>query len=158
MSTVYVIDTNSWCVFGNYYPEVFASFWDELGDLAAAGRLVSCREVANELDYQNVAPHIDQWVGGHRELFGDPSEEEMRRAAQILAVPHFQQLIGEKQRLKGWPVADPWVVARGAALPGCVVTEEKLKPNAAKIPNVCEHFGVRYTNAQGFLAEVGWRF
>ena len=156
--TLYVVDTNSWHVFGNYYPEAFPSFWDELEKLAAAGSLVSCREVANELELQNVAPHIDRWVDDHRALFGDPSEDEMRQAAEILAVSHFQQLIGETQRLKGSPVADPWIVARGVVLAGCVVTEETLKPNAAKIPNVCEHFEVRHTNAQGFLAEVGWRF
>ncbi len=33
MSTIYVIDTNSWRVFGNYYPEAFPSFWDEIGIL-----------------------------------------------------------------------------------------------------------------------------
>jgi hypothetical protein len=145
-------------VFGNYYPATFSSFWAQLEQLATGGRLVSCREVASELEIQNVALHIDQWVDGHKPLFSDPSEDEMRCAADILAVPHFQQMIGEQQRLKGLPVADPWVVARGAVLGACVVTEEGLKPNAAKIPNVCEHFGVRYTNAEGFLAELGWRF
>ena len=158
MSRIYVIDTNSWRVFGNYYPTTFSSFWDEIENLANGGSLVSCREVANELEFQNVAPHIDMWVVDHKGLFGNPSAAEMQWAAQILAVPHFQQLIGETQRLKGLPAADPWVVARGAALSACVVTEETLKPNAAKIPNVCEHFGVDCTNAQGFLSEVGWRF
>ena len=73
-------------------------------------------------------------------------------------MPHFRQLIGQKQRLKGLPVADPFLVARGALQDASVVTEETLKPNAAKVPNVCEHFGVRSTNVQGFLVEVGWRF
>jgi hypothetical protein len=41
---------------------------------------------------------------------------------------------------------------------GCVVTEEKLKPKAAKIPNVCEHFGVHCTNVEGFLKQKGWTF
>jgi len=67
--TLYVVDTNSWRVFGNYYPEAFPSFWDELERLAAASSLVSCREVANELELQNVAPHIDDWVDSHRTLF-----------------------------------------------------------------------------------------
>ena len=158
MPAIYVMDTNSWRVFGNYYPATFSSFWEQVEQLAARGSLVSCREVASELEIQNIAPHIDQWVEDHKRLFSDPTEGEMRWAAEILAVPHFQQLIGEQQRLKGLPVADPWVVARGAALAACVVTEESLKPHAAKIPNVCKHFGVRYTNAEGFLAELGWRF
>ena len=130
MSTTYVLDTNSFRVFGNYYPESFPSFWDEIEKLVADGLLVSCREVAKEMEY----------------------------VAQIFRVPHFRQLIGVKQQLKGSPVADPFLVARGALLGASVVTEETLKPNAAKLPNVCEHFGVRSTNVQGFLVEVGWRF
>ena len=130
MSAAYVPDTNSFRVFGNYYLESFPSFWDEIEKLVADGLLVSCREVAKEMEY----------------------------VAQIFRVPHFRQLIGVKQQLKGSPVADPFLVARGALLGASVVTEEALKPNAAKLPNVCEHFGVRSTNVQGFLVEVGWRF
>ena len=130
MSATRVLDTNSFRVFGNYYPESFPSFWDEIEKLVADGLLVSYREVAKEMEY----------------------------VAQIFRVPHFRQLIGVKQQLKGSPVADPFLVARGALLGASVVTEEALKPNAAKLPNVCEHFGVRSTNVQGFLVEVGWRF
>jgi len=60
--------------------------------------------------------------------------------------------------LRGYPVADPFVVARAQSIEACVVTEEASKPNAAKIPNVCDHFGVRFTDVKGFLSEVGWRF
>jgi hypothetical protein len=157
-SSVYILDTNSFRVFGNYYPEAFPSFWERIEGLAKDGRLVSCHEVAKELDVQNAAQHIDEWVRGHSELFAIPTADEMVLVAQILAIPHFQQLIGPQQRLRGLPVADPFLVARGMATGGCVITEESLKPNAARMPNVCEHFAVRYTNAQGFLGEVGWRF
>ena len=37
----------------------------------------------------------------------------MEYVAQIFRVPHFRQLIGVKQQLKGSPVADPFLVARG---------------------------------------------
>jgi Domain of unknown function (DUF4411) len=30
MSDAYVLDTNSFRVFGNYYPEIFPSFWEEI--------------------------------------------------------------------------------------------------------------------------------
>lgn len=102
--------------------------------------------------------HLNAWVDGHPNLFLDPTGQEMEQVAEIFKVPHFRQLIGQKAQLKGMPVADPFLVARGAILGACVVTEEVLKPNAAKVPNVCAHFGVRSTNVQGFLVEVGWRF
>ena len=50
MSATYVLDTNSFRVFGNYYPESLPSFWDEIEKLVADGLLVSCRKVAKELE------------------------------------------------------------------------------------------------------------
>jgi len=66
--------------------------------------------------------------------------------------------VGEQQRLRGFPVADPFVVACARVRNGCVVTEEAKKPNAAKIPNVCEHFGLECTNVEGFMARNDWQF
>ena len=58
MTATYVLDTNSFRVFGNYYPESFPSFWEEIEKLAADGTLVSCREVAKELELQSTAEHL----------------------------------------------------------------------------------------------------
>lgn len=157
-SMVYVFDTNSLRVFGNYYPESFPSFWQELMHLVLAGRVVSVREVKKELELQNPIEHLNDWAVQNTQIFTPPSSEEMEMVAEIFLVNHFKQLIGEKQRLKGLPVADPFLVARGRLTGACVVTEEARKPNAAKIPNVCDHFQVRSTDVRGFLAEVGWRF
>jgi hypothetical protein len=41
---------------------------------------------------------------------------------------------------------------------GCVVTEEKLKKNGARIPNICEHFDVECTNLEGFIEQQKWEF
>jgi hypothetical protein len=158
MSRLYVFDTNSLRVFGSYYPASFPSFWEQLGNLVAEGWLVSCREVRKELEQQSPSAHLNDWVDKHPELFAEPSGAEMRFVADIFRVAHFRQLIGQKQQLTGAPVADPFIVARGASTSGCVVTEEARKPNAAKVPNVCDHFGVPCTTVQGFLAELGWQF
>ncbi|MBK8246690.1 MAG: DUF4411 family protein [Gemmatimonadetes bacterium] len=82
----------------------------------------------------------------------------MEMVAEIFRVPHFQQLIGEKQRLRGQPVADPFLIARAKALGWSVVTEEVMKPNAAKIPNVCQHFGIPCTDMKGLLTSLGWKY
>lgn len=79
---IYVFDTNSFRVLGNYYPDRFPSFWEMFDGLVAAAG------------------------------------------------------------------------ARG----GCVVTEEANTQNAAKIPNVCEHFGVDCTNVEGFMERESWTF
>ncbi|MHB8792516.1 MAG: PIN domain-containing protein [Thermoleophilia bacterium] len=158
MAGLYVLDTNSFRVFGNYYPESFPSFWDKIAELVTDSRLLSCREVRKELEMQSPTPHLNSWVDEHPEIFTAPTGDEMEFVAEIFRVAHFHQLIGQKQRLKGLPVADPFLIARGATLPGCIITEESFKPHAAQIPNVCEHFGVRCMNVEGFLGEVGWRF
>jgi hypothetical protein len=56
------------------------------------------------------------------------------------------------------PVADPFVIACAKIRGGTVVTEERLKPNAARIPNICQHFGIPCTNLEGFMQLMGWNF
>jgi hypothetical protein len=35
---------------------------------------------------------------------------------------------------------------------------EKLKPNAAKIPNICKHFGVPCMTLEEFMGAEDWQF
>jgi len=153
-----VFDTSSFIVLENYYPDTFPTFWEHLDGLVASGGLLSVSEVYKELQNQLTADFLLDWVDRHKGIFATPSSDEMDAVADIFRIPHFQQLISAKQRVRGAPVADPWVVARGRVVGCCVVTEEALKPNAAKIPNVCQHFGVDCTNLQGALRRQGWRY
>lgn len=155
---LYVFDTNSLTVFGNYYPDIFPTFWEQVEGLLRDGVIVSCREVRKELDRHCDFAHLLAWADAHPDVFASPTNSEMLFVAEIFKVPHFRQLIGQKQQLRGWPVADPFIIARGAGHDACVITEEERKPNAAKIPNVCDHFGVRHGNVQDFMSELGWRF
>lgn len=57
--------------------------------------------------------------------------------------------------------ADPWIIAHAIDKGGAVVTHEQRNPKASskvKIPNVCEHFGVRcidvYQMLRGFLGPM----
>jgi hypothetical protein len=51
-----------------------------------------------------------------------------------------------------------FVIAAAKVKAATVVAEEKLKPNAAKIPNVCQHFGILCTNLEGFMSQQNWSF
>lgn len=154
----YVFDTNSFSVLGNYYPEQFPSFWREFEQAVASGKVLSVREVYRELESYARHPHLTDWAESHRSIFTPPTPAEMRFVNDIFSVRHFQMLVDEKTRLNGRPCADPFIVARAKIVNGCVVTEEKVKPNAARIPNVCQHFEVDATNLQGFMAKEGWTF
>lgn len=158
MKPPYLFDTNSIRVLSNYYPDRFPSFWDKFNQAVAAGQVLSCREVHKELTAQLSGFWIWKWIETNKGIFLAPTASEAAFVAQIFAVPHFQALVGEKQRLLGSPVADPFIIASARERAGCVVTEEGLKPNAAKIPNVCDHFGVAFTSVEGFLNDHGWTF
>ena len=103
------------------------------------GTAISTREVFRELDRQE-PDHILTWAKQNPTVFRTPTSDETKFVVEILAVPHFQQLIGAQAQLVGTPVADPFVIALAAVNKGAVVTEERFQPNAAKIPNVCQHF------------------
>lgn len=155
---IYVVDTNSLNVLRNFYPDTFPSFWDHFDGLVSDGELVSVEEVYEEIGQLVGSPHVTDWADNNRRIFAPPTEEEMAFVAEIFAVRHFQQLVSKDKLLRGGHVADPWLIARARAVDGCVITEEKLKPNAAKIPNVCEHFGIACKNMQELLADKGWRY
>ena len=155
---IYVFDTNSFRVLENYYPDRFPSFWEMFDELVAAGRIVSVREARRELEDQSTKAHLDRWVERNKRIFLSPSAEETEFVSRIFEVPHFQQLVSNTNVLKGKPVADPFLIAAAESRGGCVVTEESMKKNAAKIPNVCEHFRVHCTNVEGFMERESWTF
>lgn len=148
---MYVFDTGSYSKLKHYYPSVFGSLWRHLTQLATDGRILSTREVRRELRNGVPVTHVDEWLERHANMFTTPTTSELKFVAEILKVPHFQSIIGEKQRLTGMPVADPFVIAAAKIRGFVVVTEEVLKPHAVKIPNICEHFGVRCLDLAGFM-------
>lgn len=155
---IYVFDTSSIRSLQHFYPSVFKTIWDGLGGLIQKQNLISTREVWNEIERQNISADVLAWAKQHKQIFTTPNATELQFVAQILQNKHFQSLIGEQQRLKGTPVADPFVIACAKIKSGTVVTEEQIKPNAAKIPNVCAHFNVPCINLEGFMQQQGWTF
>lgn len=155
---IYVFDTTSFSVSHNFFPARFPSFWRDLGDLVSQGKVVSVREVLNELERWEIKSHLQEWANANKAIFMSPTREETLFVSEIFSVPHFQQLLSRKQMLTGAPLADPFVIASAKIRKGCVATEEEEKPNAAKIPNVCKHFKVECTNLEGFMEREGWRF
>lgn len=154
----YVFDTSSFIVIGHYYPQQFPSFWDKFNQAVEATKIISVREVFRELNQAASTPHFATWIERHKNIFMIPNAAATQFVSTIFSVPHFQTLVSEKKRLAGRPCADPFIIAWAKVIDGCVVTEEKERPNAPKIPNVCQHFGVDCTNLQGFMEREGWTF
>lgn len=155
----YIFDTNSITALSFYYPERFPTFW-KLFDAAVHGEeVISVREVSRELDSHTfLQPWLAEWLKQHKDIFRTPTAEELHFVTDIFQVKNFQTLVGEKQRLRGTPVADPFVIACAKICNGTVVTQEVKKEGGAKIPNICDYFKIKCTTVEGFLAENGWRF
>lgn len=145
-------------VLENYYPDRFPTLWGQLGALATDNRLHSVSEVVKELDRNNTRQFLLDWVDTRQGLFPTPTASESKFVAGIFAVAKFQALVKQKSRLKGSPVADPWVVARAVQLGATVVTEESTDPKAIRIPAVCKHFRVPCVNIEGLMAQEGWKY
>lgn len=154
----YVFDTSAFIIIGHYYPEQFPTFWKRFDAAVDSGEIVSVRETLNELSTKASRPWLADWVKQHSSIFKVPGAEETEFVRKIFQMPHFQMLVSGKARLAGKPAADPFVIAAAKVLGGAVVSEETKKANAARIPNVCEHFGISCLTVEGFLAEKGWRF
>jgi uncharacterized protein DUF4411 len=154
---IYVFDTSSFIRLNSYYPDIFPGFWQQFDETVAAGDIVSTREVPRELERED-PDHVFAWAKKNASVFGTPTAEETKFVGRILAVPHFQQIIGTKARLTGTPVADPFVIACAYVHKGTVVSEERRKPNSAKIPTVCDHFGINCLNLEEFMRAIGWTF
>ena len=154
-----MLDTSSIIVLKNFYPSRFPTLWKSIDQLLKLKRLLSTREVLKELKLREGQDMILKWAESNKYIFRIPTNEELQFVNQIFSVAHFRSLISQESLLKGSPVADPFVVAAAKIVKnGCVITEESKKANAAKIPNVCDYFGLECTNIEGLMKREGWAF
>jgi hypothetical protein len=154
----YVFDTSPLsALFRNFYPTIFRRLWADFDALIAAGDILSTREVMREIEN---GPQADlfAWARAHPDLFPMPTADEARFIARIFQVRHFQNNIEGKKLLRGGTLADPFVIARAVVTGSTVVTMETLKPNAADIPNICQHFDIPWISLEGFMHAEDWQF
>jgi hypothetical protein len=154
---IYVFDTNSFSEMSPYFPDVFPAFWAKFEEAAAEEKITSTREVLRELN-EGPQNHILDWCNNNKKLFTTPDQSELLFVQRIFAIPQFQQLIGQKQLLRGTPVADPFIIARAAAVGGSVVSEESPRPSKLNIPAVCQHFNIPCMKLGDFMRAKRWSF
>lgn len=153
----YVFDTGPFVsLFANFYPSTFVTLWQNFDALIAEGEIVSTREAFREIEDQD--DELRQWAKDHRAVFTTPGAEEGAFVARIYGVAHFQANIEQRKLIQGGKNADPFVIAKAAVTGASVVTMEKFKPHAAKIPNICGHFDVPCLSLEAFMQQEGWQF
>jgi hypothetical protein len=155
---MYIFDNSPLSVlFKNYYRGRFPTLWKNFDALIACGDIISTREVMREIEDGSIA-ELRDWAKINSGVFTIPTSAEGAFISKIYSVTHFQQNIEQQKLLKGGRNADPFVIAKAATDGKTVVTMELLKPNAAKIPNICKHFDIPCKTLEEFMEAEGWQF
>lgn len=156
---IFIFDTNSLSnILNHYYANHFPSFWERFDQMIKSKSLLSVREVYNELKNRFEEDKIERIMNENSEFFTNPTVDELNFITQIYSVRHFQQNLDKKKILSGGFFADPFVIAKAWKVNASVVTEEENKPNAARIPNICDYFNIPCIKLEGFLTENDWTF
>ena len=116
------------------------------------------REVKFELETKFDKSTIEQLKKYNTEIFEDPTLEELAFITEIYSIPHFRQNLDRKKLLQGGYFAGPFIIAKAKVKEAIVVTEEGEPKNGARIPNICEHFGIECVKLEGFLIKEDWKF
>lgn len=155
----YIFDTASLSViFKHYYFDRFPTFWEKFNNSILNKEILSVREVKKEIEEKKWDINLEIWVKKNNDFFIDPNNEEMLFITQIYTIKHFQQNLERDKLLKGGSFADPFIISKAKIINGTVVTQEKFRDNAVKIPNICKHFNINCTDLEGFLIEKDWKF
>ena len=150
----YIFDSGPFIDLKNYPDDVFTSLWKNLNQMIREGGIVSSSEVLRELeDYDD---EIAMWAKSNRRIFAKPTMEEQADVRRILAM--HPDLIKEEAILMGKPQADPFVIAQAMSHQCVLVHNEKMKPNAHRIPNVCKDFNVEEISLFEFFRRERWKF
>lgn len=153
--TIYVLDT---CVVRellfHFRREVptFDRMWNNIDSMITEGKIIFVKESYEELVRQCTTDDNMRWLKSKKVYFTASTNEECKIVSQIYRNRNFQNNVSKKNILNGQPVADAFLVARAKYIGdnAIVVSREILKPNAAKIPNICKSLGVRYIDDKEF--------
>ena len=150
----YVFDSGPLINLKFYYSSVFTTFWDNFNLLILNNEIISPREVYNEISYRG--DFVSQWADNNKNIFKDPTLEEINVVRRILN--EHKELIKIGNITGGKPVADPFVIAQGYCRGLIVVSTEYYTPNAHKVPNICSKLSVQHMNFSEFMENEGRSF
>jgi len=155
---MYIFDTSLLWAFGRYYPAQFPTIWQKVDDLINDHSFRSVREVKREIENNCSFDHISKWVKANHRIFKPPGEDESKFVAELFCKEQYRGLVRRQDMLKGLPVADPFVIAAAKVYDGCVITDESFKRGGARIPTLCQDFGIVCINVEKFLNRENLKF
>lgn len=156
----FLVDTNIFVdAHRRYYGfDIVPSFWGFLDQQFLSGHLVSIKPVFDEL--KKGEDELAEWVKARPQFFKDldgPTIQKMTEIADWVSQQGYTQAaVDDFLR-----VADYYLVAFAAAHGLIVLTHEQPSPGAKRrvlIPNVCNAFGVDYTDTFTMMRDRDARF
>ena len=160
--TCYIIDTSSLIELSKSNPlDLYPIVWKKVEGLIYSNRLISPREVLNEISLRD--DELTIWSKAHKELFIDPTPQQVNNVRDILS--KYPSIINVKNRYS----ADPWVIALALEriedpqqtlmiIKNFVVTEEKIRGEKVRIPYICQNFNVKAITIFEMFRIEGWVF
>lgn len=161
---IYLLDANTLIEAKNrYYSMTICSgYWAWILQSHDQGVVASIETVGQELQRGN--DELAAWSKTHNDLFWTVSDEATQKAfAQVATHVANSAMLMKAGAVEDFlSGADPWLIAKAMTIPDCVlVTHEQLnlqRKNKFIIPNVCQHFGVRWADTFHVLDATGARF
>jgi hypothetical protein len=156
------MDSNTYIQAKNQYydMEFCPAYWDWLDQQFHVGTVQSIHSVYTEITDSDDA--LSVWAKGHKNHFMSIADQDTQ--------DKFSEIADYVVSLKDKPQeeiahflskADPWIIAKAAALQATVVTHERIVPENGKkikIPNICEKYTVCYMNTFNLLRTLKAEF
>lgn len=157
----FLVDTNIFVdAHRRYYAfAIVPSFWEFLDHQFSSGALVSIKQVLEELKAGNDA--LADWAKDRPHFFHDIGDAQTLQKMAEIADWVTRQEYTQAALDEFLSVADFYLVAFAVAHGYTVLTHEQPNPEAKKrvlIPNVCDAFGVRYTDTFQMMRTLGAHF
>lgn len=135
-----------------YPPDLFPSLWGRLEQSTDDQQIVASEEVRNELERKD--DDLFAWVSSRPKMFLELDDYTQVAASEILG--EFPKMVDERT---GKSMADPFVIAVARVHDLAVVTGEKGGTvQRPKIPNVCDHYGLRCIDIVSLIRELQFQF
>ncbi len=147
-----------------HYPfDVVPSFWNKLLALAN-NSVISIDKVKKELCDVSTEDHLSHWCKNDLDAtFFNDTQSCIDKYAEIAIWTNdqIQYTQDAKDEFLATDLADPWLIAYALKNDCVIVTHETSQPlgkKRIKIPEPCNHFGVRFISPIDMFRELGEQF
>jgi hypothetical protein len=151
---VYSIDTSTMIDAGErYYPiDIFPGFWERLDGLVDAGRLKAPATLIDELKEKD--DEWREWVYERKEKMIWEIDEQIQHAMSNTVMPAFAAATTNL----GSITLDPFFIASALVKGATLITSEKPRKGAIKIPKICDSLSVPWSPLLEVVRTEGWKF